>query len=92
MSPGRGMMMLYIFTLRECRVFVYLVIWWGRNIPWVFGGSFFKDFFPSTDDVDSFGAVLGESFGHHPADSGAAACDDGDDALDVEEVGGLEGG
>ena len=57
-----------------------------------FQGCCFEDLFAAADDVDFVRAVEGEGLGHHEADSAAAACDDGDELVDVEKVGGGEGG
>lgn len=51
-----------------------------------FFGRGFEDFFAATDDVDFMRAVECEGFGHHQADAGATACNDGNEIVDVEQV------
>lgn len=92
-SPGRGMIMLsgerQELESQACTGGEGL--WKTENIPWMLSCCFFEHLLASPDDVYSLGAIFSKGFGHHPTYAGATAGDDGDDAFDAEEIGGLEG-
>lgn len=66
-----------------------------NNLPVAFLGAMFlsrilKNLEPPTGDVHT-SAVGGEGLGAHQANAGAAAGDEAGPAIDVEELGSLEG-